>query len=52
MSDQSWAIIVGAAVVIALRILDFFFPKGRWYTWGGRTSKVDDDGDNTESKSD
>lgn len=27
----------------ALRIIDFFFPKGRWYNWGGKSSKEKDD---------
>ncbi len=39
MNDQSWAVLIGAATVVVLRVIDFFFPKGRWYTWGGRTEK-------------
>lgn len=35
MNDQAWAVIIGAATVIVLRIVDFFFPKGKWFTWGG-----------------
>jgi hypothetical protein len=38
-NDQTWAMIIGAATVAALRIIDFFFPKGRWYNWGGRSSR-------------
>lgn len=43
MNDQAWAIIIGAATVAALRIIDFFFPKGRWYNWGGKSEDEDDD---------
>ena len=43
MTDQAWAILIGAATVAALRIIDFFFPKGRWYNWGGKTSTEKDD---------
>ncbi len=43
MNDQSWAVLIGAATVAALRIIDFFFPKGRWYTWGGRSSHEKDE---------
>ena len=35
MSDQTWAVIVGLATVIGLRVVDFFFPKGKWFGWGG-----------------
>lgn len=42
MSDQGWAVLIGAATVAALRIIDFFFPKGRWYTWGGRSNSDED----------
>lgn len=41
MSEQAWAVLIGAATVASLRIIDFFFPKGRWFTWGGRTSRDD-----------
>ena len=43
MTDQAWAILIGAATAAALRIIDFFFPKGRWYNWGGKTSTEKDD---------
>lgn len=39
MSDQTWAVVIGAAVVAGLRIIDFFFPKGRWYNWGGKSAE-------------
>lgn len=42
MSDQGWAVLIGAATVAALRVIDFFFPKGRWYTWGGRSNSDED----------
>ena len=41
MSDQTWAVIIGAAVVAVLRIIDFFFPKGRWYNWSGKSEEED-----------
>ncbi len=28
MSDQTWAVVIGAAVIAALRLLDAFLPKG------------------------
>ncbi len=28
MSDQTWAVLIGAAVVAGLRLLDAFLPKG------------------------
>lgn len=43
MNDQAWAVLIGAATVAALRVIDFFFPKGRWYNWGGRSSKEADE---------
>lgn len=39
MNDQAWAVIIGAATVVVLRIVDFFFPKGRWYNWAGKSSR-------------
>lgn len=38
MSDQTIAVLVGAFVVIALRILDYFFPKGYMSKWTKRNS--------------
>lgn len=52
MSDQTWAVIIGAGVVAVLRIIDFFFPKGRWYNWGGKTSKGRDEDDRREEEDD
>ena len=53
MTDQAWAILIGAATVAALRIIDFFFPKGRWYNWGGKTSsEKDDDQDAADAEDD
>lgn len=48
MTDQAWAILIGAATVAALRIIDFFFPKGRWYNWGGKAVSDDDDDDDKD----
>ena len=31
MSDQAWATVIGFGVVVGLRILDYFLPKG--YYW-------------------
>ena len=28
MSDQTWAVVIGAAVIAALRLLDALLPKG------------------------
>lgn len=33
MSDQAWAIVIGAGVMVAIRVLDFFLPKGRMSKW-------------------
>lgn len=52
MNDQTWAILIGAATVAALRVIDFFFPRGRWYTWGGRTSREADDRQDTADAKD
>ena len=49
MSDQTWAVVIGAAVIAALRLLDAFLPKGyhlrlaeRWLV------KADDKEDNDD----
>lgn len=28
MSDQAWAALIGLAIVVVLRILDYYFPRG------------------------
>ena len=28
LSDQTWAVVIGAAVIAGLRLLDAFLPKG------------------------
>lgn len=48
MNDQTWAVIIGFATVVGLRIIDFFFPKGKWFTWGGN---VDEDEEKDVKKS-
>ncbi len=53
MNDQAWAVLIGAATVAALRIIDFFFPKGRWYNWGGKSSHEKDEiQDSADAKDD
>lgn len=48
MNDQGWAALVGLAVFIAMRLLDYFIPKG--YMWKGtrnhsvRVEEDDEDG--------
>lgn len=46
MSDQWWALLAGAGTVIALRMLDFFMPKGWVSSWTKRHAQriEDDDG--------
>ena len=47
MSDQAVAVVVGALVVIALRIIDFYLPKDRISNWTKKhtslAKKEDDD---------
>ncbi len=46
MTDQQVAILIGLAVMAAVRMLDFFFPRGRWFDWNGhakKAKKTDDD---------
>ena len=47
MSDQWWALLAGAGTVIALRMLDFFMPKGWVSSWTKRHAEriKDDNGD-------
>jgi hypothetical protein len=52
MNDQTWAVLIGAATVAALRVIDFFFPKGRWYNWGGRSAKERDEAKEREKEKD
>lgn len=49
MSDQWWALLAGAGTVIALRMLDFFMPKGWVSSWTKRHAQriEDDDGDSS-----
>ncbi len=42
MSDQQWAIIIGVAVMATVRIVDFFFPKGKWFNWHGHAESEED----------
>ena len=47
VSDQAVAVVVGALVVIALRIIDFYLPKDRISNWTKKhtslSKKEDDD---------
>ena len=44
MSDQAWAVAIGAAVMVAIRVLDFFLPKGRISKWAHQHSvKAEED---------
>ncbi len=57
MSDQWWALLAGAGTVIALRMLDFFMPKGWVSSWTKRhAERIKDDngdsGDGDDSSSD
>ena len=47
MSDQWWALLAGAGTVIALRMLDFFMPKGWVSSWTKHHAEriKDDNGD-------
>ena len=49
VNDQAWALIIGAATVVALRIVDFFFPRGKWFTWFGNIGGDKKDADEIES---
>lgn len=49
MSDQTWAVIAGAALVIVMRIIDWFLPRNRISRWASKHSvpagDSDDDGE-------
>lgn len=45
MSDQAWAIAIGAAVVVVIRVLDFFMPKGRISKWAKEHSFKEEEED-------
>ena len=48
MSDQTWALIVGAATVVALRVIDFVLPKGWHIRWPSQWVTHDNDDDDSE----
>lgn len=43
MNDQTLAVLIGAATVVVLRIVDFFFPKNKWFGWGGNLQDDDEE---------
>ncbi len=44
MSDQAWAVVVGALAMVILRAADYFLPRGRISRWARDHSvKADDD---------
>lgn len=43
VSDQTVATLVGLAVFIALRLVDYLLPKGRHFTWVDRFTQPNDD---------
>lgn len=48
MNDQGWAALIGLAVFVIMRVLDYFIPKG--YMWKGtknRSVRVEEDDDGT-----
>jgi hypothetical protein len=45
VNDQAWAIVIGAGVMVAIRILDFFLPKGRMSKWAKEHSVKDEEYD-------
>lgn len=42
MSDQFWAVVIGGVVMLAVRVLDFYLPKGRISKWAKEHSVKDD----------
>jgi hypothetical protein len=46
MTDQAWAVVAGVLAMVALRLADYFLPRGRMSKWARDHSvKADDDGD-------
>ena len=44
MSDQAWAVVVGALAMVILRAADYCLPRGRISRWARDHSvKADDD---------
>lgn len=43
VSDQTIATLVGLAVFVALRLVDYLLPKGRHFSFIDRISRKDDD---------
>ena len=41
MNDQTWAAIVGVAVYVAVRLVDYLLPSGRRFRWTDRYSRED-----------
>lgn len=38
MNDSGYATIIGLAVIVVLRLLDYFLPKGRAFKWSVKHS--------------
>lgn len=51
-NDQTWAVIIGAATVAALRIIDFFFPRAVGTTGVADLPREEDDRQDAEDASD
>ena len=45
MNDQSWAALVGLFVYVALRVVDYFLPKGRHFPFIDKITHPDDTGE-------
>lgn len=48
VNDQAWGVVIGAAAVVILRVVDWFLPRGWvsiWTITHGRKNDDDDDND-------
>ena len=46
MTDQAWAVVAGVLAMVALRLADYFLPRGRMSRWARDHSvRSDDDED-------
>ena len=41
MSESSWAALIGLGVYFAIRLVDYWLPKGRHWKWVEKYSQTD-----------
>lgn len=49
MSGELLALLLAVGVPLAVRLIDYFFPKGRYFNFAERYSKKDQEEDHDET---